>query len=133
MNHVKQALSISNQKKALALRLYKEAVSKIVRKDYTAMNSDAHVDLSSVFWMKYVEEVMSGGQSTIDARVNSASNLEFNYANCLYAEKEKFIALAKELVPKNERVDDGKLTDIANQMNFLLTFTTAKFVERNVL
>ena len=130
MNHVKQALSISNQTKAHALRLYKESVSEGVRKDYTAMDDDAHVDLSAVFGMKYVEELLQNGRSFIDPSVYAASNVEFNYANCLHSQKEKFIELAKELVPQNERVDDQKLENIASQMNCILTFTAAKPVER---
>ena len=130
MNHVKQALSINKEKKAHALRLYKQAVSEVVRKDYKPMDDDAHVDLSAVFGMKYVEELLQNGKSFINASVYAASNVEFNYANCLYSQKEKFIQLAKELVSKNERVDDQKLENIASQMNFILTFTTAKPAER---
>lgn len=130
MNKVKQAFSISNEMKSHALRLYKESVSEVVHKDYTAMNNDAHIDLSAVFGTKYVEEILSGGQCMIDDRVYAASNVEFNYANCMYAQKDKFIALAKQLVPKNERVNDAKLRNIASQMNFILTFTTTKSSER---
>jgi hypothetical protein len=130
MDHVKQALSISNEKKAHALRLYKQAVSEIVRKDYTPMDDDAHVDLSAVFGMKYVEEYLNGGERIIDSKVYAESNIEFNYANCLHSRKDDFITLAKTLVPKNERVDDKKLKKIAGQMNCILTFTTAKSIER---
>lgn len=131
MNHVKQALSISKEKKAHALRLYKESVSEVVRKGYTAMDDDAHVDLSAVFGMKYIEELLQNGKSFIDPSVYAASNVEFNYANCLYSQKEKFIELAKELVPKNERVDDEKMGNIASQMNCILTFTTENKVKRS--
>lgn len=130
MDEVKQAFSISNKKKVHALRLYKDAVSEMVRKDYTAMDNDAHVDLSALFGMRYVEELMRNGQCIIDARVYADSNVEFNYANFLYSKKRKFIELAKELVPKNERIDDAKLEYIAGQMNCILTFTTAKAVDR---
>jgi hypothetical protein len=130
MDEVKQAFSISNEKKAHALRIYKNAVSEMVRKDYKAMDKDAHVDLSALFGMQYVDEILQSGQHTIDASVYAASNVEFNYANCLHSDKRKFIALAKELVPKIDRVDDKKLEHIASQMNCILTFTTAKSIER---
>ena len=130
MDEVKQAFSISKKRKAHALRLYKEAVSEVVRKDYVAMDKDAHVDLSAVFGMKYVEELLRSGLRIIDAQVYADSNVEFNYANCLHAKKHKFIALAKELVPDSERIDDRKLENIAGQMNCILTFTTAKSVDR---
>ncbi len=130
MDEVKQAFSISNEKKAHALRIYKNAVSEMVRKDYKAMDKDAHVDLSALFGMQYVDEILQSGQRTIDAGVYAASNVEFNYANCLHSDKRKFIALAKELVPKIDRVDDKKLEHIASQMNCILTFTTAKSIER---
>jgi len=130
MDYVKQAFSLSDEEKAHALRLYKEAVSEMVRKDYITMDKDAHVDLSAIFGMKFVEELVRSGRRMIDAEVYAASNLEFNYANCLHAQKRKFIALAKDLVPDSERIDDQKLEFIASQMNCILTFTTATSVER---
>jgi hypothetical protein len=130
MDEVKQAFSISNKKKAHALRLYKDAVSEMVRKDYKSMVNDAHVDLSALFGMRYVQEILQNGKYFIDPSVYAASNVEFNYANLRHSDRNKFIALAKELVPENERVDDKKLEHIASQMNCILTFTTAKFVER---
>ena len=133
MDEVKQAFSISEKKKSHALRLYKEAVSEVVRKDYIAMVEDAHVDLSALFGMKFVAELLDVGHRVIDARVYADSNIEFNYANLRHSEKDRFIALAKELVPDNERVDDKKLEHIASQMNFILTFTTPNHINREFI
>jgi tetraacyldisaccharide-1-P 4'-kinase len=130
MDLVKQAFSISDKKKAHALRLYKEAVSVLVRKEYKPMDDDVHVDLSAIFGMKYVEEILRSGQRDIGLEVYAASNVEFNYANCRHSKKEQFISLAKQLVPDHERVNDEKLENFASQMNCILTFTTAKGAER---
>ena len=133
MDEVKQAFSISDKKKAHALRLYKEAVSEMVRKDYKAIDNDAHVALSSLFGIRYIKEIMLEGICVTDAKIYAASNIEFNYANCLYSKKHKFITLAKELVPENERIDDAKLEYIAGQMDYILTFTTPKAVNREFI
>jgi hypothetical protein len=73
---------------------------------------------------------MRSGDFNINNQVYASSNVEFNYANCLYAKKHQFIALAKELVPDNERVNEKKLEYIASQMNCILTFTNVKSIDR---
>jgi len=124
MNYVKQAFSISDDAKKMALEIYKESLKEMVRKEYTALDNDSHVELSAIFGVKWMA-IINKSSSLVWASPSmyAQANIAFNYANLLYCKKPKFIELAKELVNDIERVKDDKLDAIASQMNCILTAT----------
>lgn len=124
MDHVKQAFSISDQDKIKAKRIYADAVNQLVNKNYVQAHPDAFVDLSALFGVKWLldrwmQDGVWGGIG-LYAEANNA----FNYANLSSCQEQKFVALAKSLVPAEDRISDQKLRKIAAEMNCLLTRTT---------
>jgi hypothetical protein len=131
MDYVKQAFSISDEFKKVAVEMYKDSVREIVNKNYTFTHNDAHVELSTIFGLKW----LSANKLDVFFWRNLANyaeaNIAFNYANFLFYKKSKFIELSKQLVANDCRVNDIKLKNIAVQMNCVLTATSAEEIMRN--
>jgi hypothetical protein len=125
MDYVKQAYAISNTDKELAKRLYIEAVAEIANKNYVAKCDDAQIDLSALFGMRWFEATVDLHNWRFAADDYAKANVAFNYANFTLGINGRFIELAKQLVANELRVDGVKLKDMAKQMNFALTKTTA--------
>jgi hypothetical protein len=133
MDHVKQAFSISDQEKIKAKKIYADAVKQLVNKSYVSASADAFVDLSALFGVKWLfdrwmQEGVWGG-----LELYAEANTAFNYANLTIGQEKKFVALAQSLVPKEDRVSNRQLSDIAVQMNSLLTCTTAESMQEQML
>ena len=126
MNYVKQAYALESNKKESAKRIYGDAVREMVNKNYERLIDDAHVELSAIFGQMWVSERMLKHQETFSSTLLAESNVAFNYANFTLGISGRFIAYAKELVSKNDRIDDKKLKAITKQMNCMLTKTTAE-------
>jgi hypothetical protein len=124
IDHVQQAFSISQEHKEVALKLYKEAVSELVHKNYIPQHYDAHTDLSGIFGVKWVIKYCTSGDFWNNPGLYAEANTAFNYANLRHSNVKKFIELSKNLVIEEERVSEGKLLQIAQQMNSILTATT---------
>ena len=134
MNYVKQAFSISDETKKMAVEIYKESVKEIVHKDYTALDNDAHVELSAIFGVKWVNITNKSNDLVwASPSMYAQANIAFNYANLLYCKQPKFIELAKELVNDIERVKYDELDAIASQMNCILTATTTEEIMKSLV
>lgn len=132
MNYVKQAFSISDETKKMALEIYKESVKEMVHKKYRALDNDAHVELSAIFGIKWMAINKSNNLTWASPSMYAKANIAFNYANFPYCKKPKFIELAKELVVDAERVKEVELDAIASQMNCILTATTTEKIMRSL-
>ena len=106
IDHVQQAFSISQEHKEVALKLYKEAVSELVHKNYSPQHYDAHTDLSSIFGVKWMIKYHTSGSFWNDPVLYAEANTAFNYANLIHTNKNKFIELAKKLVIDEERLSE---------------------------
>ena len=125
-NEVKQAFAISGTEKQLALKLYEQAVVKLVNKHYVMQDDDAHTELSAIFGVDWLSTHNKNGLAFYSAKMYAQANIAFNYANIMLGIKGGFIKTAKRLVKENERVSDLELKRVAIEMNCLLTFTTAE-------
>jgi hypothetical protein len=103
IDYVKQAFSISDADKEIAITLYKESVSILVEKNYIQQHPDAHTELSAIFGEKWITLNQRGGQFWHDPRLYIESNIAFNYANCLFSKTHQFVGLAKKLVDEDNR------------------------------
>jgi len=130
-NEVKQAYSLTNEKKQHALDLYKKAVIEMVNKNYEMRVDDAHTELSAIFGADWVFTMRSNGNFLFDASLYAEANVAFNYANFTLGINGEFIKLAKSLVSIEERVDDAILQSMSKKMNSVLTATTAEAFNTN--
>ena len=87
---------------------------------------DAHTELNAIFGEKYLILEGSKGAFWHDAKQFAKANTAFNYANLNLGISERFIKLAKELVCDDERISDESLIEMNEQMNCILTRTTAE-------
>ena len=125
-NEVKQAFAISDTEKQLALKLYEQAVVKLVNKHYVMQDDDAHTELSAIFGVDWLQAHNKTSLVFFSAKMYAQANIAFNYANLMLGVKGMFVKTAQRLVKANERVSDLELTRIALEMNCLLTFTKAE-------
>ncbi len=123
-DYVKQAYSLSSEKKQHALNLYKKAVVELVNRNYVMLVDDAHTELSSIFGLDWLFSQKGNGNFLADKSLCAEANIAFNYANLTLSISGRFVQLAKELVADNERVDNATLKSMAKQMNSILTATT---------
>ncbi len=128
MDYVKQAFALSNDKKELALNLYKKSVAELVQKNYVMQVDDAHTELSAIFGEKWLVANSNGIDFFMNFDLYAESNIAFNYANFRLGTDKKFVKLAKELVSKSGRINDKQLNSMAKTMNYILTKTTAEKV-----
>ena len=133
MDYVRQAYELSDDKKQLAKTLYKQAVIELVNKGYVAEVNDAHTDLSAIFGVNWLANNKRNALFWLDSALYAEANVAFNYANFTLGTKKKFVALAKELVTDEQRISDSELNKIAEQMDSILTATTANYFEKNLL
>lgn len=132
MNEVKKAFAISDEHKIAALWLYAEAVKEMVHKDYVAQVHDAHTDLSAIFGTRWLYTQRKNGRKLFAAASYAEANNAFNYANCVCGFNGGFEKLAKQVVEASERVSDERLAEMQQQMNYLLTCTTAEAFEKGL-
>lgn len=128
MDYVKQAFALSNDKKELALNLYKKSAAELVQKNYVMQVDDAHTELSAIFGEKWLVANSNGIDFFMNFNLYAESNIAFNYANFRLGTDKKFVKLAKELVSKSSRINDKQLNSMAKTMNYILTKTTAEKV-----
>jgi len=133
MDYVKQAFALSNEKKELALALYKKSVAELVQKDYEMQVDDAHTELSSIFGEKWLIANSNGIDFFMNFDLYAESNIAFNYANFRLGTDEKFVKLAKELVCKSTRINDKQINSMAKTMNYMLTKTTAEQIRAELI
>ena len=133
MDYVKQAFALSNEKKELALTLYKKSVAELVQKDYEMQVDDAHTELSSIFGEKWLIANSNGIDFFMNFDLYAESNIAFNYANFRLGTDEKFVKLAKELVCKSSRINDKQINSMAKTMNYMLTNTTAEQIRAELI
>jgi hypothetical protein len=133
MDYVKQAFALSNEKKELALTLYKKSVAELVQKDYEMQVDDAHTELSSIFGEKWLIANSNGIDFFMNFDLYAESNIAFNYANFRLGTDEKFVKLAKELVCKSTRINDKQINSMAKTMNYMLTKTTAEQIRAELI
>jgi hypothetical protein len=133
MDYVKQAFALSNEKKELALALYKKSVAELVQKDYEMQVDDAHTELSSIFGEKWLIANSNGIDFFMNFDLDAESNIAFNYANFRLGTDEKFVKLAKELVCKSTRINDKQINSMAKTMNYMLTKTTAEQIRAELI
>jgi hypothetical protein len=133
MDYVKQAFALSNEKKELALTLYKKSVAELVQKDYEMQVDDAHTELSSIFGEKWLIANSNGIDFFMNFDLYAESNIAFNYANFRLGTDEKFVKLAKELVCKSARINDKQINSMAKTMNYMLTKTTAEQIRAELI
>jgi hypothetical protein len=133
MDYVKQAFALSNEKKELALTLYKKSVAELVQKDYEMQVDDAHTELSSIFGEKWLIANSNGIDFFMNFDLYAESNIAFNYANFRLGTDEKFVKLAKELVCKSTRINDKQINSMAKTMNYILTKTTAEQIRAELI
>ncbi len=127
-DHVKQAFSISQEHKEIALELYKESVCELIHKEYRPRHWDAHTDLSSIFGVKWMIKYCTLDSFWNNPKIYAEANTAFNYANLRHVRNNGFIILANELVNDDERVGITRLAQIAQEMNSILTATTVEAV-----
>ncbi len=132
MNYVHQANTLSKIKKLKAEQLLKQALCEVVRKDYSPMHSDAFLDLSSLFGLKWLEEYQGKKLNSRDFNLYAESNNAFNYANLNRILKGYSINLVKHKVPDENRISDDEVKHILDQLCFLLTNTTDSKVEEKL-
>lgn len=125
-NEVKQAFAISDTEKQLALKLYEQAVVKLVNKQYVMQDEDAHTELSAIFGVDWLSTHNKNGLLFLNAKMYAKANIAFNYANIMLGIKGGFIKTAKRLVKENECVSGLKLKRMSADMDCLLTFTKAE-------
>jgi len=128
MDYVKQAFSLSDLDKEMAKHLYVESVKEMAKKNYVPATSDAFVDLSALFGVRWLTHSMKHYGGMLGPRLYAEANTAFNYANLNYCGEETFIELAQSLVPTELRVGNRELRKIAKQMKFVLTKTTDELV-----
>lgn len=126
MNYVDQAYSLTKEQKNTAKALYKESVKELINKQYKYECDDAHTELSAIFGEKYLISEGSNGAFWHDAQQYAQANTAFNYANLNLGISGRFIKLSKELVCDDERISDERLIEMSEQMNCILTRTTAE-------
>jgi hypothetical protein len=129
MNYVKQAYELDAVKKQSAIDLYKEAVSELVHKDYVLRVDDAHTELSAIFGQKWLISNRGNGAFWLDGTLYAEANIAFNYANFTLGIDGRFVALAESLVDSEQRINEKELKEMSEQMDSILTATTAKYFE----
>lgn len=133
MNYVKQAYELSADKKQHALALYKNAVVELVSKDYVLRVDDAHTELSAIFGQYWLMTQRGSGAFWLDSVLYAEANIAFNYANLTLGIDGRFIALAESLVDAEQRIGKKELKAMSKQMDSILTATTAKHFENNLM
>jgi hypothetical protein len=131
-NEVKQAFSISADKKVEAKKIYELALIEMVNKNYKFMCEDAFVELSSIFGQLWCIEHKGNVPFWLDAKLFAEANVAFNYANSVLGCNGKFVNTVISLVKKDERVSDLVLKRMAKDMNCLLTNTTEKDIKKSL-
>ncbi len=126
MNYVKQAFELDDNKKQLALELYKKALTEMAHKNYVMRVDDAHTELSAIFGVEWIAQNSRCATSFFDRALYAEANVAFNYANFRLSTNGRIIKLKKDLITKNCIVGDKTLNKYAKQMDFLLTATTAE-------
>lgn len=132
MNYVKQAFELSNVKKELAAKIYSQAVSEIVNKNYVMRVIDAHTELSAIFGVLWLAKNRKTGNFCFDWDLYAEANVAFNYANFNYGINGRFVDYAMKLVAADERVSDEQLNVMAGCMDSILTATTGKVVSKRM-
>jgi hypothetical protein len=131
MDYVKQANSLSNDKKVKARQIFRESFCEVAHKDYYPSHNDALINLSTVFGLKWFSEFRNSDFESKSARLYAEANTAFNYANLDSMVKGNIIEILKFTVDDADRISDQKIKDIMTQLCFLLTNTTvAKVRER---
>jgi len=133
MNYVKQAYELSTDKKQHAIALYKNAVIELVSKDYVLRIDDAHTELSAIFGQQWLMTQRGSGAFWMDSALYAEANIAFNYANLTLGIDGRFVALAESLVDAEQRISKKELKAMSKQMDSILTATTAKYFENNLM
>ncbi len=123
MDLIKQALSISDDKKLQAKMVYEMAVIKLVRKD-SELVDDPHLELSGIFAELWMPLNRKDDFFNLDPHLYAESNVAFNYANCVLGARGKFVPLAKRLVDEENRLSNKDLEHYGSSMDCLVTATT---------
>ena len=126
MNYVRQALGISDEKMALAIKLFKEAVAEIANKNYKVEVEDVLIELSAIFGNKWLHSQRHGVSFWHEAMLYTEAKVAFNYANLAIGMRGQFITLAKQLVTDELRVSDERLEIMSNQLEDILTNAKVK-------
>lgn len=125
MDYVAQADSISEDDKTQAINIYIQCVQEVAHKKYVPDYEDPLVEISSLFGEKWMIE-NGYGTSCLSASAYAKANVAFNFVNLLMGIRGKFVVVAKEYLPKNYRVKDKKLHQMARAMDYFVTRTTAE-------
>lgn len=125
MDYVDQAFSLSDEEKSQALYIYTQCVKQLVNKNYVMHKNDYFTHLSSMFGERWIFDGDFGSKDHLDAESYAKANVAFNYANLQLGSDGKFIRTAKFTLPSTKRVNDKKLSEISESMNYLVTATTA--------
>ena len=133
MNYVQQAYELDAVKKQSAIAIYKDAVSELVHKDYVMRIDDAHTELSAIFGQSWLMTNRGSGAFWLDSALYAEANIAFNYANLTLGIDGRCVDLAKSLVATEQRISDKELKAMSKQMDSILTATTAKYFENNLM
>ena len=132
MDYVKQANTLSNDKKIKARQIFRESFCEVVHKDYHPSNNDALINLSTVFGLKWFSEFRNSDFESKSAILYAEANTAFNYANLDSIVKGNIMNILKFTVDDADRISDEKIQDIMRQLCFLLTNTTAAKVRERL-
>jgi hypothetical protein len=124
MDYVAQADSISEDDKTQAINIYIQCVQEVAHKKYVPDYEDHMVEISSLFAQKWMIE-NGYGTSSLSASAYAKASVAFNFANLLMGIRGKFVIIAKEFLPKKNRVADKKLRQMACAMDYVVPRTTA--------
>lgn len=123
MDYFKQAFAISYKDKQAAEQLYKEAVTRLVNKQYVAKSKDAHTELSAIFSERWARSYAEDDNIWFNPKLLAQANNAFNYANAVLGARGNFEKLATQLVAAGERVNNETLIEWGEQMNCWLMCT----------
>lgn len=126
MDYVEQAFSLSDEEKSQAVYIYTQCVKKLVNKNYVFRQNDYFTHLSSMFGQCWIFDSGFASKDHLDAESYAQANVAFNYANLQLGSDGKFIRTAKSILPSHKRVNNKKLSEISESMNYLVMATTAE-------
>ena len=126
MDYVDQAFALSDDEKSQAIYIYTQCVKTFVNKKYAMRQNDYFTHLSSMFGEYWIFDGEFGSKDHLDAASYAKANVAFNYANLRLGSNGKFIKTAKSMLPSNKRVNNKKLSEISESMDYLVTATTAE-------
>jgi hypothetical protein len=126
MDYIEQAFALAEDEKAQALLIYTQCVKRLVNKKYVMRQNDYFTHLSSMFGECWIFDGDFGSKCHLDAASYAKANVAFNYANLRLGSDGKFIKTAKSILPSHKRVNNKKLSEISESMNYLVMATTAE-------